>query len=378
MKIIFWFSLAGVMYAYVGYLAILTIITMFRKKTFIEDGDYTPSVSLIIAAHNEEKVIKQKIEESLALDYPKEDLEIIVASDASTDRTDDIVKRFRDGRVVLVRQNVWAGKTAAQNLAASRSGSKILVFSDATTVFEKKALRKLAKHFSDPRVGCVGGEEHFIKSEKGISAEAGFFWKYEKLIRRKESCLNTMIGVSGCIFAIRRELYESLEESLIEDFALPLKVASKGYNVIYEKEAIGYEHAVANTEDELARKTRIVAGGINVLARMGYLLNPFKYPSISFQLISHKIFRWLAPIFMAMLFVSNLFLLNDGTGYLVFGILQIAFYSLAIAGYLFRDHYRAPRAIRLAYHFLIVNLAAIGGIFRFFSEDKRPIWDPVR
>jgi len=366
MKILFWMSFFWIFYAYIGYVAILTIVSSLRKRRIIKDDNFTPSVSFIIAAYNEEAAISRKIEETMGLDYPKGKIEIIIASDASTDRTDEIVLGFEPRGIKLVRMDERRGKTEAQNLAVSKAKGEILVFSDATTLLNKDAVKKLVRNFKNPEVGCVGGQEKFIKSDKEISKEAGFFWRYEKFIRGKESDFNTMIGVSGCIFAIRKKLYKTLDESLIEDFALPLEVAKAGFKVIYEPQAISYERAAANTKLELMRKTRIVSGGINVIVKMKELLNPFKYPFLSFQLISHKIFRWGAPVFMISLFVSNLFLVNSGMGFFVLAILQTIFYLSAILGH------------RLIRHFCIVNFAAIAGIFQFFKGSRKVIWEPIR
>lgn len=378
MKFIFWLSIIWIVYAYIGYLLILMIMTKFKKKEIIKDDDFIPSVSLIIAAYNEEKVIEKKIKETLKLDYPKEMLEIIVASDACDDKTDQIVNDFADRKVVLVRQDRRKGKTAVQNLAASKARGEVLVFSDATTIFKRDALRKLVRNFKDPSVGCVGGEEHFLKSDKEISEEASFFWKYEQFLRRIESDFHTLIAVSGCVFAIRKELYEPLEESLAEDFALPLKIGSMGFRVVYEKEAIAYEKASMDTKTELTRKTRIVSKGMNVLFKMRHLLNPFKYPLLSFQLISHKIFRWLTPLFMMLLFMSNITLLNASAWFFILGMLQLNFYLLALAGYLLKDYVHKPKLLRLIYHFCIVNLAAFWGIVKFLRGNKKVIWETVR
>jgi cellulose synthase/poly-beta-1,6-N-acetylglucosamine synthase-like glycosyltransferase len=378
MKILFWLSLFWVFYAYAGYLLLLMLINKVKKEPIEFDEEFVPSISLIIAAYNEEKVIGRKIEESLALDYPKDKLEIIVASDASTDGTDAIVKSFVHKGVILVRQAERKGKTSAQNLAFSKSTGEVLVFSDATTLLEKDVLRKLSRYFIDFRVGCVGGEERFIESKDEISEEAGFFWKYETLIRRAESDFNTMIGVSGCVFALRKDLYEPLDEALIEDFVLPLKVAAKGYKVVYEKDAIGYERAAPDTGSELKRKTRIVSGGISVVLNMRRLLNPLRHPLLAFQIFSHKICRWLAPVFMVLLFISNMFLLPFGIFYLVLGILQALFYLTALAGYFARNYRRLPRVPRLAYHFCVVNSAAVLGMAQFLRGEKKAIWNPVR
>lgn len=357
---------------------LLAFLSWLKKRNVIKSEFYQPHVSLIIAAYNEEKVIQRKIQESLALDYPKEKLEIIVASDASRDKTDEIVKSFSDDRIVLVRQDKRRGKTCAQNLAVTRARGSILVFSDATTVFANDAIRKLVRNFADCSVGCVGGEEHFLKQDGKLSQEAGFFWRYERLLRRYESKLSSLIGVSGCIFAIRKELYEPLDENIIEDFALPLLVAEKGYRTVAEEEAIAYEEPAADTNYELARKARIVAGGINVVIQMKRLLNPFKYPLLAFQLISHKIFRWLAPFFMLSFFISNMFLLTHSKTFFITGFTQIIVYFLALIGYFVKKHSHAPKVIRLLYHFCVMNGAAMLGIVRFLRGKRQVIWETIR
>ncbi len=378
MKLLFWLSIGWIFYAYLGYLFILIVKSKFNQTKIMREDGFFPSISLIISAYNEEGSIKNKIEESLNLDYPENKLEIIIASDASTDRTEEIVGHFTDEAVRLIRQDVRKGKTAVQNLAASIAKGEILVFSDATTVFKPDALKKLVRNFKDPKVGCVGGEERFLKTDKEIYEEASFFWKFEQLLRKKESQFNTLIGVSGCIFAIRKELYEPLDETLIEDFALPLKVASRGFKVIYESEAVGYERPASHIRAELSRKSRIVTGGINVLFKMRGLLNPFRHPLLSFQLISHKIFRWFAPIFMVALLISNIFLLNQGKIYLIFGLLQTSFYTLALMGYFLKNLSRSPKIFRLVYHFCIINLAGVMGIIDFLRGGRKVIWQPIR
>jgi len=395
MKFLFWFSVICVLYTYIGYPFILMVIVFVKDKLFSLFSKYStlhtglnsfnpaphmlptgfyPSVSIIIAAYNEDNVIRDKIEKILNLDYPPDKLEIIVASDASTDKTDDIVKEFTSRGVILVRQKTRGGKTSVQNLAVKYAKGEILVFSDATTVFDNQALKKLVRNFKNPSVGCVGGEEYFVTSPGGISEEAGFFWKYERKLRRLESSFNTMIGVSGCIFAIRKELYERLDDTLIEDFVLPLKVAGRGFKVMCEREARAYEYPAKSVKDEFRRKARIVSGGINVVVKMKYLLNPFKYPALSFEILSHKICRWLVPLFMVSLLISNLFLWNDNAFFRAVLLLQLCFYALAFVGYF----YRKIKLLKFISHFCLMNITAVLGMIRFIKGEKKVIWEPVR
>ena len=376
MKIFFWILFIYVLYTYVGYAIFLTFITLVRKKIVVKKDSY-PFVSMIIAAYNEEKAIEEKIKNSLALDYPEEKLEIIVGSDASSDRTDEIVSRYRSEGIKLLRLNRRGGKTAVQNMVVKKTKGEILVFSDATTIYRPDVIKKLARNFADPGVGCVGGEEIFIKpGSTSVGSQVSLSWSYERLLRRMESRFNTMIGVSGCIFAVRKELYEPLEESLIEDFVLPLKVISRGYRVVCEPKAIGYEAPPPGRKGEFKRKTRIVAGGWQGVFHAKVLFNPFKFPLVSFQLISHKIFRWLTPLFLPFLFFSNIMLLRGHPFYLVVGLCQIAFLLLAVIGYSLPE--KGCRFPKIPFYFILVNLAAFWGMIKFLRGGHKTIWEPVR
>src|SRR3989338_1476252 len=358
MKFIFWVSFFILFYTYIGYAALLYVVSFIKRNKVITDETYAPSISFIIAAYNEQVSIKDKIEKTLALDYPKEKMEIIIASDASTDKTDEIVLQYAKQGVKLCRMDERRGKTQVQNLAVSKAKGEILVFSDATTIYKKDAIKKLVRNFADKKIAIVAGEEEFIK--KGIMyKQVSVTWNYEKFLRRLESRFNSLIGVSGCIFAIRKNLYEKLSSGLIEDFTLPLLVLEKGYKVHLEEGAIGYEEPVSRSQDEFKRKARIVSNGISVVMNMRRLLNPFRNFKIAFQLISHKVFRWLAPIFMILLFVSSISLMNTGVVFFVFAIAQATFYLSAIFGY------------GLIRHFCIVNFAGIIGIFQFLRGNRK-------
>lgn len=378
MKALFWISLFWVVYAYAGYLTLLMVFTLFRRERADKEDIY-PDVTMIIAAFNEEKTIEKKIENCLELDYREENLEIIIVSDASTDRTEEIISRCDSERVKLLRMEERRGKTAAQNYAVSFAKGEILVFSDATTIYRKDALRKLVRNFRDQKVGIVAGEEKFRSNEDSrICKEVSLSWRYERVLRRMESKFNSLIGVSGCIFAIRADLYQKLKENLIEDFALPLNVLEKGYRVYLETEAVGYEEAVLEAKDEFRRKARIVSGGLNVLFNMRRLLNPFKHFKLSFQLVSHKIFRWFTPVFLVGLFISNTLLLNGSILFKLFFLIQLTGYGLAVIGFLLRKNALSIKLFKIPFYFCLVNLAAVIGIFRFLFKENKVIWEPVR
>ncbi len=378
MKPVFWISLIWVFYTYIGYLGLLTLITWFRRRP-VRRTDETPRVTMLTAAYNEEEAIEEKIRNCLAQDYPSEKLEVIIASDCSSDNTDEIVARFAQHRVRLVRQPVRKGKTAALNLTLAHATGEILVFSDATTHFPKDTVSKLVRDFGDPSVGCVGGEPRFrLPSQTAVGGEVSFFWRYEQLLRRKESEFNTLIGVSGCVFAMRRELAEPLREDLIEDFVFPLKVASKGYRVVYEKEAVAYENTTLTGEQEFQRKARIVVGGINALWHMRSLLNPFRHPLLTFQLFSHKICRWLTPFFLATLFISTMVLMFRDPLFMPLGVVMLAFAACSAVGSRLHTRRSLPRLFKVPYYFVLINLAVLAGIYQYFAGERRVLWEPIR
>lgn len=375
---IFWASVIFIGYTYIGYPVLLWSISFLKKRETCIDESFTPKVSMIIAAYNEEKCIREKLIQTLELDYPKNRFEVIVASDGSTDKTDEIVLEFKDKGVSLIRQDPRGGKTAAQNRAVKAANGEILIFSDATTIFEPTAIRALVKHFKDPGVGCVAGREIFIENKTSVSRQAGFFWKYELFLRKKEAAIFTLIGVSGCIFAIRPQLYTRLPEGLIEDFALPLQLASRGFRTLYEEKAIGYEEASKTIRNEFSRKARIVSGGINVVMTMRYLLNPIRFPLLSFYLFSHKICRWLVPICMMIAFSGNILLLKGGLVYIFLFSGQVLFYLAALFGHLFHSKIKLPAGIRIIYHFSIMNFSALVGMYKYLTEEKVALWETVR
>jgi cellulose synthase/poly-beta-1,6-N-acetylglucosamine synthase-like glycosyltransferase len=378
MKVLFWVSLVWVFYTYVGYLGLLAVITSVRRRP-IRRTDDTPRVTMLTAAYNEENAIEAKIRNCLAQDYPREKLEIIIASDCSTDRTEEIVTRYASDGVRLVKQPERRGKTAALNLTLAHATGEILVYSDATTHFSPDTVRNLVRNFGDPSVGCVGGEPRFrLPQQTTVGAEVSLFWRYEQFLRRKESEFNTLIGVSGCVFALRRELAEPLRDDLIEDFVHPLKVAGRGYRVVYEREAVAYEETTLTGDQEFQRKTRIVVGGINALWHMRSHMSPFRRPLLVFQLFSHKLCRWLTPFFLATLFCSTLVLMVTDAAFVPLGTAMLVFAACACIGWWFHARRYLPRLFKVPYYFVLINLAVLAGIYQYFAGERRVIWEPVR
>jgi len=308
---IFWLAFFVVIYVYFGYpLSILTI-SLFSECP-IRRADVYPTVTLLITAYNEEKHIREKLEDSLKLDYPKDKLEIMVASDGSSDRTDDIVKEFSGRGIVLVRVEGRVGKTETQNQAVRRARGEIVVFSDATTKYSSNAIRNLVRSYADPDVGAVSGRYEYL-NPTGAQVGAGtiLFWKYENWIKNKQTRIKTTTGCCGCIYSVRRSLYEPLPGEIISDLVEPLAILSKKYRIVFEQEAVAHEVTEEKPEEEFDMRVRVITRGMNGILYCRKLLNPFRYGFVSFQLLSHKVFRWLVPWFLCLILASNLFLIGE-------------------------------------------------------------------
>jgi glycosyltransferase involved in cell wall biosynthesis len=410
MEIIFWFSLCMIFYAYFGYVIVLQIIDVYQRilkgKKFktssnslsqtISDEEL-PQISFIITAYNEEERITQKIENTLEQTYPAEKLEVIVASDCSNDRTDEIVCGYASKNVKLIRALERKGKENAQMYAVRAALGKILVFSDTATILEPDALRQITSNFEDPSVGCVSSEDRFIDNDGHVSGE-GLYVKYEMFIRKLESRVNTLVGLSGSFFAARAEVCRHWAPDLQSDFNSLLNAVKLGMKGISDPRSIGYYKNIADERKEFQRKVRTVLRGITVLMRNRSLLNPCKYGLFSWQLMSHKICRWLVPIFMIILFAANITLLNGVIIYVMFFFLQISFYAAAaFYGVQLKTNQikwnkteRSPNILkaaiksvffqiaRIAHYFVSVNMSILWAWIKFFYGERATLWDPSK
>jgi len=358
---------------------LLILLAVFKGKKLIQEKEFTPGVSLVTVAYNEEKVIRKKIENSLALDYPHDKLEIIVASDGSTDKTAEIVAEYAVKGIKLNHSIERKGKTAAQNDAVSKSRGEVIVFSDANAIYARNAIKKLVRNFDDKRVGCVCGELKYTNSSESVAGKSeSLYWKYEKFLKRKESQISSLLGVTGSIYAVRRALYVPLKQDIISDFVEPLKIVRNRHKVVYEPEAISFEKASADMKTEFERKTRIVTRSIRGLFNERELLNPFKHGIFSIQLISHKLLRWTVPLFLIGLFVSNLFLWDNGNVYRSLLIFQIVFYLSALVAWVFELIGSQIKLFYIPYYFCMVNSAALVGWFKYLTGQKEVVWETAR
>ncbi|MGE5308180.1 MAG: glycosyltransferase family 2 protein [Deltaproteobacteria bacterium] len=374
MSLLFWAFVSLVAYSYCGYPLLLFILALVPRRPIMK-ADITPRVTVIIAAFNEEKDIRRKIMGILAQEYPRDRLEIIVASDGSTDGTAREVSAVRDRRVRLLEFAERRGKTAVQNEAVKKASGEIIVFSDATTRYDPQVIRTLMRNFADPAVGAVGGELSY-ESDTGNSAGegGGLYWRYERWIKRMESRVNSLIGVSGCCYAVRRRLYDDIPRDLISDFVIAQMMYRKGRRTVYEPGAVSYESTSESFADEFSMRVRVAVRTLHGLWRMRSLMNPLRYGFFSVQLISHKVFRYLIPVFLAGALVCNAALLGRNPVYSVTFALQCAFYLSVMAGWFWKE----KRLISVPFYFFITNMALMVAFFRFLKGDRQVLWKPIR
>jgi len=374
----FWFAVLTIGYAYVGYPIIVTVLARFLGRP-VHRAPITPSVTLLVAAFNEERWMAQKIENGLSLDYPEDKLEILVVADGSTDRTTDIVSRWDDPRVRLEYQPERRGKTAALNRAVPLSCGEIIVFSDANTFFQKDALRSLVRSFADPTVGCVTGTKK-VRPRPGSAAATGegMYWHYENHLKQCDSTIGSVMGGAGEILAVRRRLWMPLEEdTLLDDFVLSLRIVELGWRAVYERDAVTWEEASPDLKGEWTRRTRNVAGGFQAFTRLPGLLDP-RNGLVTLQYLSHRMLRWIiTPSLWVLMLASNLVLLAHPL-YRFTLILQTLFYGLAGAGYLAARRGLRVRWLQMPFYVCLLNAAALVGGFRYFTGRQSVLWQKAR
>ncbi len=373
LAIIWWALAVLVVYTYAGYPALLGVLARIRPKR-LPRADIRPSVSLIIAAHNEEACIREKLENSLALDYPRDKLEIWVASDASTDRTDAIVAEFAGQGVRLNAVAERRGKSHAQNRTVEMAAGEVLVFSDANSMYEPDAVAKLVRNLADPKVGYVSGELRYRKPRSAIGAGEGLYWRYETWIKRKESETGNIINGNGAIYAVPRRHFVPVPEHTGADLWLPLTQIRRGLRTVHEPGAVAYEETSLTAADEYGRKHRSVARAIRALTEHVDLLNLFRYGLTSVKLVSHRHLRYVVPYLIMALIVLNVFLLSSAFFRVTMG-LQLAFYAAALVGAWLQSRRKRVILFYVPYYFCVVNFAAVQGALRFLRGERVQVWE---
>jgi cellulose synthase/poly-beta-1,6-N-acetylglucosamine synthase-like glycosyltransferase len=377
-EVIFWLSVAAVAYAYVGYPLLLSLLSKIRPKP-VHSADWTPSVSVIIAAYNEERDLAAKLENTLALDYPKSHLEIIVTSDCSSDRTDEIAQSFASRGVRLHRQPERHGKTAAQNAAVNIARGDIIIFSDATTHYQPDIVRLLTPSFADQSIGCATGRVIY-QDEKSSSVGAGTqsYWNYEFFLKRHESNVCSLIGVCGCMYAVRKSAYVPLYNDACSDFIIATTMVEQGLRAVYVPEAVCMEEPNRQAKRELAARVRIINQTFSDLWRNRSVLNPFRSGFYAVQLWSHKIMRYLVPVFLIAIFITTGFLAPRSAFYALLFVGQVAFYFAALVSALLEKLGLSVRLLALPQYFVITNLASLIAFVKFVSGESYTRWEPHR
>jgi len=377
-ELVFWLSVAAVAYAYLGYPLLLTILSKLAAKP-VKSRDWTPSVTVVIAAYNEERDLAEKLENTLALDYPASRLEIMVTSDCSSDRTDEIARSFADRGVRLHRQEERHGKTAAQNAAVEKATGEIIVFSDATTHYRPDVLRLMVPAFADQTVGCVTGRVIY-QDEKDSSVGAGTqsYWNYEFFLKRHESAVCSLIGVCGCMYAVRKSAYKPLYNDACSDFIIATTMVEQGLRAVYVPEAVCIEEPNRQARKELAARVRIISQTFADLWRNRTVLNPFRSGFYAIQLWSHKLMRYLVPVCLIAIFVSTAFLAPRSPFYAVLFGLQVCFYLAALVSSALERLGLNVRYLALPQYFVITNLASLIAFVKFLSGERYARWEPSR
>lgn len=375
MELFFWCLLAGACYSYFLYPAVLLLMPKRKKNDPHHESEF-PRLTLIITAHNEENRIREKILNTLALDYPRESLEIIVASDASTDATEDIVAEFCSQGVQLVRADERKGKEYAQLQAIRAAKGEILVFSDVATGIDKDALKLIAERFSDKKIGAISSEDKFI-SEDGSIAGEGAYVKYEMWLRKLESEVYSLVGLSGSFFAARRCICKDWDISIPSDFNTALNCARQGYIAVTDQNVIGYYKDIKNKKGEYARKLRTVIRGISAVMSKPDVLNPFTYGFFAFEVWSHKIMRWVVPWFLLALLVSSVLLAPVHPVYAVILVLQVLFYGLVFVGAVVPALRHVPM-IKVPFYFIEVNAAIAHATIAYGLGKRVTVWIPTK
>lgn len=383
-EILFWASAGALIYSYAVYPLLLFFLAAvsqtLRDLRFLRtrqgrrtprSEQYAPRIAMLVAAYNEESVIEAKLRNATALDYPADRWEFLLGLDAPTDATAERAVGCSHPSFRLIQFPARRGKLAVLRELAQQTSADILVFSDANTMLEPDCLRRLVRHFTDPKVGAVCGELRLV-SPDGAPKMESLYWRYEVALKFLENRLECVLGANGAVYAVRRELFHPEGHWIVEDFQVPMEIRFSGHRVIYDPEAIGMEEPAPSTAVEFRRKVRIGAGDYQILLGNLHYLNPLKgWPAFAY--VSHKVLRWLGPLFLLTAWVSSGVLMQRPLYAAAFG-LQTAFYLFALLGYQLERRGRRPGLLGLPLYFCAVNLALLLGLFRFLSGRQRTVW----
>lgn len=383
MIIVFWVSLFLIFYTFFGYGILLFFLVKLKRVFYPEkklqyEFDELPGCTLVVAAYNEQDFIEAKIANTLALNYPATKLSFLFITDGSIDLTPEIVSRYP--QIKLMHTTAREGKIAAVHRAIKEITSELIVFTDANTFLNANALVYLCRHYADEKVGAIAGEKRvMVEDTADATAGEGFYWKYESKLKAWDSELYTVVGAAGELFSIRRNLYEPVPaNSVLDDFMISMRIAEKGYVIVYEPDAYAMESSSANITEELKRKIRIAAGGIQSVIWLKSLLNPFKFPVLSFQYLSHRVLRWtITPFLVILVFFLNMVLVMEQPNgiYALLLLAQVIFYLSAYLGKVMEAKKLRVKVLFVPYYFCVMNYAVMAGLSRFFFSGQSVIWE---
>jgi len=375
---LFWTACITLVYVYVVFPMTARLLAR-RFGMVATDEDIPRSVSIIVTAYNEEKGILTKLENLLALDYPAELVDIIVASDASGDATDRLVRDCGSERVQLLRVEGRQGKTACQNAAAAIARGEILVFTDATTRLDERALRALVRRFYPADVGCVAGRLMYVSRTDNVTGRGGeAYWDYEIKLRTAESALGSLIGVSGCLYAVRRGAYRAINPDLISDFVISMKMREQSLRTVLALDAVCYEDTLNRSAHELSMRVRVAIRSINALICERQFLNPWRYGLFAWQLWSHKLLRYASPFLWLIALGANLALASKHPLYTVLLVCQFAFILAGILGFTLQSRLAKLGILSKPYYFLLTNIASFLAALRYARGERMVTWKPLR
>ncbi len=388
-KAVFWGSAATLAYTYLGYPLLAGLVSRYKTRPVRRDSAFEPTVSLIITAYNEELGLPAKLENTLHLDYPPDKLEIIVASDCSSDSTDDIVRAFAERsdnpfRMRLHRQPQRGGKTAAQNAAVDLADGEIILFSDATTLYQPDVLKAMLPNFADLQVGCVAGRLLYVDpAQTGVGSGAKSYWGYETFLKTCESRIGSLIGASGCLYAVRRAAYVPLPPEACSDFVIATVMVEQNLRAVFEPDAVCTEETNRRTDRELKMRVRIIAQTFTDLWQHRAMLNPLRSGFYAVQLLSHKVLRYFAPFFLLALWPSAALLARKSRLYRAILWSQNAFYALAALGF-YKSRQtgeqkgKRARLTTLPFYFVLANYASLLAVFQWLRGERYATWETAR
>lgn len=377
-QIAFWVAVAGLVYVYAGYpLAARAWARLAGRAT--GRAPVQPSVTVVITAYNEERGIEAKLRNVAGLHYPRGSVDVIVASDGSTDRTDDIVREFRGPLpVMLLRVEGRRGKTACQNAAAEAAQGEILLFTDATTRIEADALAAMVENFADPDVGCVAGSLVYEAKGDNLTARGGTsYWSYEVALRQAESDLGSLVGVSGCLYAVRRSAYRPIRPDLISDFVVAFRMREQGLRTVLEPQGVCFEETHDRGSQELGMRVRVAIRSLHALVTERRFLNPFRYGRFAWQLWSHKALRYASPLLGTVALATNVALLPLPL-YMMTLVPQVALLGLGALGWVLHGSGGQAAVLEKPYYFLLTNVASLVALTKYLRGERAITWTPVR